>query len=411
MKSIFFLLLINVSLLFLMLSCGSTTDSEPDNSIHFVKVRDGDFILADKPFHFAGTNAYYLPNYQKLDTAAVERAFDAFEAAGIRVVRMWGFYDGYDCGYSAQDPSENVIQTAPGEYSEEALQDLDQVIAKGKERGMMFIMPFINYWNQLGGLCQYNTWAGVQDPSTNMEAFLNSETTQNWYKNYISTLLNRVNTVTGVAYKNEPAIFSWQIINEGRNSGRDPEILRDWYQEIARFIKSIDKNHLVGTGEEGFDERVPSEYSESNYSNTYALRANEGTSYILNTAIPEIDYGNAHWYAPDYGFGSNASQNLLDAQKAWIEDHQQIAEDLGKPFILGEYGFPGWGDERTLTIYTELWKFAEETKLDGSLLWQLTPDYVKCWEFGGNICWPAGREDEALYNNFAQHIERMNSIR
>lgn len=411
MKTYFSFIMCNVLLLILMLNCGSSTDADPADNSQFISTENANFVYNGQPFHFAGTNAYYLPNYQKLDTSAVVRAFDAFEDAGIRVIRMWGFYDGYDCGYSAQDNSENVIQTAPGEFSESALQDLDQVIAMGKERGMFFIIPIINYWDQLGGLCQYNTWAGVEDPSRNMSAFIDNEDTQQWYKNYITLLLNRVNTQTGVAYKNEPAIFSWQIMNEGRNSGQEPEIIRDWYQEIAQFIKSIDSNHLVGTGEEGFDEGTPSDYSEEAYSNTYALRAREGTSYILNTAIPEIDYGNAHWYAPDYGFGSTASEDLLTAQKAWIQNHQDIAASYNKPFILGEYGFPGWGDERVEAIYSELWDFAEETKLDGSLLWQLTPDYIKCWEFGGNICWPAGREDEVLYENFTQHVENMNTIR
>jgi hypothetical protein len=42
--------------------------------------------------------------------------------------------------------------------------------------------------------------------------------------------------------------------------------------------------------------------------------------------------------------------------------------------------------------------------LDGSLLWQLTSDYTKCTEYGGNICWPAGREDTELFLAFMNHI-------
>ncbi|MEX0594125.1 MAG: hypothetical protein WD115_05065, partial [Balneolaceae bacterium] len=259
----------------------------------FVSVRDGAFFLDGEPFRFAGTNAYYLPNYQKLDPELVNRTFHAFQAANVQVIRMWAFYDGYDCGYSKNDSSESVIQIRPGVYNEEALRNLDFVIAKGKRQNIRFILPLINYWDELGGICQYNTWAGAPDPSTNMEFFLSNEQTQYWYRAYISMILNRVNTFTGIAYKDEPAIFSWQIMNEGRNPGHTPEILRDWYQEIARYIKSIDPNHLVGTGEEGFDEGIPPVYSVDQYSNTYVLRANEGTSYVMNTSIPEIDYGNA----------------------------------------------------------------------------------------------------------------------
>ncbi|MFU8861728.1 MAG: glycoside hydrolase 5 family protein [Cyclonatronaceae bacterium] len=414
-KKINFSVLIAITVLFFTFYNTGSDRVDPDpvsdsnTTVHtgFVHIQNGMFALDGNEFRFAGTNAYYLPNYNKIDPDVVERTFNTFKAAGITVVRMWAFYDGYDCGYSSVDSGENVIQTSPGIYNEEALRDLDFVIARGKQQGIKFILPLINFWDDLGGICQYNTWAGASNPSTNMAFFLSNSSTQNWFKDYINMLLNRVNTITGVAYKNEPAILSWQIMNEGRNRGQNPEILRDWYREIAQYIKTIDPNHLVGTGEEGFDEGTPSIYSIEEYSNTYALRANEGTSYLLNTAIPEIDYGNAHWYPTEYGFGYTITPNLLTAQKAWLMDHSRIAKNHGKPFILGEYGFPGWGDDRVSTMYAALWAKAEKTELDGSLLWQLTSDYTKCTEFGGNICWPGGRVDSELFLAFMNHINQL----
>ncbi len=374
---------------------------------NFIYANNANFFLDGETFHFAGTNAYYLPNYQKIDPKVVNRAFRLFKNTGITVIRMWGFYDGYDCGYSRTDPNENVIQTEPGVYSEEALKDLDEVIAKGKELGIYFIIPFINYWDELGGICQYNTWAGAENPSTNMEFFLSNEQTQKWYKDYISMLLNRVNTVTQTAYKNEPAIFAWQIMNEGRNSGKEATVMRDWYRDIAQYIKSIDPNHMVSTGEEGFDEGTPSDYSVSQYENTYTLRSNEGTSYILNTNIPEIDFGNAHWYPTEYGFGDEINDAFLTAQKAWLNDHQAIAANAGKPSIIGEYGYPGWGNEQMKKVYRHFYTYAETIALDGNLIWQLTADGAKCWEFGGNICYPGGRADSSLYKMYKDHVKTM----
>jgi len=392
-----------------LIQCDSAINGVPvdTNAVHFVKVEDGDFVLNGEVFRFAGTNAYYLPNYEKIDPDLVDRTLNAFQETGIRVVRMWAFYDGFDCGYSRTDPSENVIQTAPGVYNERALQDLDRVIAKGSERGIYFILPLLNYWDELGGICQYNHWAGVANPGRNMAGFLASEQAQQWFRDYVSMLLNRVNTITGVAYKNDPAIFSWQIINEGRNSGQDPDILRDWYQEMARFIKSIDSNHLVGTGEEGFDEGIPAGYTTGDYTNLYVFRANEGTSYIRNTTIPEIDYGSAHWYPQDFGFGWEPSQAMLRAQEAWMRDHQAIAAEMGKPFIVGEYGYQGWGDSRQEQVYEHFWSVAEELRINGTLMWQLTTGHPKCTEFGGNICWPGGRRDATLYSRLREHVNRM----
>ncbi len=387
------------------------TSPPPTNQGAFVTVQNSDFVDNGSVMRFAGTNAYYLPNYEKLNPAVVDRAMDTFQDAGITVIRMWGFYDGYDCGYSKNDANENVIQTSPGVYSESALQDLDNVIAKGKEHGVRFIIPFINFWDQLGGVCQYNTWAGASNPSVNMQFFLTNSNTQKWYKDYIKMLLNRVNTVTGVAYKDEPAIMAWQIMNEGRNPGANPSVLRDWYRSIAQYIKSIDPNHLVSTGEEGFDEGTPSVYSVAEYSNTYALRANEGTSYVMNTAIPEIDFGNAHWYPAEYGFGNTINESLLKGQRAWLSDHKKIAENSGKPFMIGEFGFAGWGDDRVKTMYSALYQHAQTIQLDGNVLWQLTADGTKCWEFGGNICYPGGRADTELYNDFKNHITNLKNQR
>jgi mannan endo-1,4-beta-mannosidase len=344
-----------------------------------------------------------LPNYQKINDGLVKKTFDLFKKSGIKVVRMWGFYDG-----PPQYSGDITIQPKPGQYNEQALKYLDQVIAQGKKHGIRFIITLTNYWKQLGGMRQYNEWDS--HPDGGMKHFINDPDTQQWFKGYIKMLLNRTNTVTGVKYKNSPAIFSWEIINEGRLPKGTPQELRDWYQEIARYIKSIDPNHMVATGEEGFDEGVPSEYSAEKYSSTYVLRSNSGTSYMMNTAIPEIDYGTAHWYPTEWGLGEEVNDAMMKSQQAWINDHVEIAENLGKPFVLGEYGFPGWGSKQVETFYYKLWDQAERIKMDGVLLWQLTADETKCQEYGGNICWPGGRGDQVLYNEFVKHVEQMNSL-
>ena len=396
-----------------------SSGEKPDESFAdpdaFISVRNSNFEVDGRTFRFAGTNAYYLPNYQKLNPGVVDRTLDAFQDAGINVVRMWAFYDGYDCGWSKNDATENVIQTAPGQYSEQALRDLDRVIAKGKQRGIRFVLVLLNYWDELGGICQYNTWAGASNPSQNMNFFINNSNTQKWFKDYISMLLNRVNTETGRAYKDDPAVFGWQIINEGRNPGQAPQVLRDWYRDIARYIKSIDSSHLVSTGEEGFDDAslgqwesggfVHPNYSSQEYSNTYVLRADQGTSVVLNTAISEIDFVSAHWYPGDWGWRDGTDSERNRAMRAWLSDHQSIAEGRGKPFVLGEYGFHDSNWRPVPSLYNELWNHAEQIRLDGSFLWQFTiSSGPKCREFGGNICWP---DDASLYNNFKNHIQSV----
>ena len=82
-----------------------------------------------------------------------------------------------------------------------------------------------------------------------------------WYKDYISHLLNRVNFYTGIAYKDDPTIFAWELANEPRCQGSDPyptspncdaALITNWVSEISAYIQALDTNHLVGVGDEGF---------------------------------------------------------------------------------------------------------------------------------------------------------------
>lgn len=81
---------------------------------------------------------------------------------------------------------------------------------------------------------------------------------QTAYKNWISYLLNRVNIYTGVAYKNEPTILAWNVINEptlapgfDRSRGLAPgRILAAWVSEMIGHIRNTLKaKQLVFVGD------------------------------------------------------------------------------------------------------------------------------------------------------------------
>ena len=73
------------------------------------------------------------------------------------------------------------------------------------------------------------------------------------YKNYISFILNRRNTITGVLYKDDPIIFALELANEPHTSdnyeinlGLIPgNIVLAWVYEISAYIKGISPNHMV----------------------------------------------------------------------------------------------------------------------------------------------------------------------
>jgi mannan endo-1,4-beta-mannosidase len=121
------------------------------------------------------------------------------------------------------------------------------------------------------------------------------------YKDHVSTLLNRVNTVNGRVYKNDPTILSWELINEPRCSGCE-DLLQSWVSEMAAFVKSIDQNHLLTIGEEGFYPLWMIPQAGSNPSGWESWAAHEGQNFLYDHSDPNIDYTAIHlwiqnWYA------------------------------------------------------------------------------------------------------------------
>ncbi|KAG8878971.1 hypothetical protein FRB98_005891 [Tulasnella sp. 332] len=73
------------------------------------------------------------------------------------------------------------------------------------------------------------------------------------YKKYLSFVVP--------AFKNHPALFSWELANDPRCQGAsgtttsstcNTVTITTWVKEIAAFVKSLDPNHLVGAGDSGF---------------------------------------------------------------------------------------------------------------------------------------------------------------
>lgn len=63
---------------------------------------------------------------------------------------------------------------------------------------------------------QYVRWAGGRYH----DSFYRDPRIRAWHKAWISHLLNRVNMITGVAYKDDPTIMTWELGNEPRCARR-----------------------------------------------------------------------------------------------------------------------------------------------------------------------------------------------
>ncbi|MFH0837194.1 MAG: right-handed parallel beta-helix repeat-containing protein [Candidatus Aenigmatarchaeota archaeon] len=364
----------------------------------FIYVNGVNFILDEKPFFFSGANAYFLwyGNYNCNKTnpdpngICVTEAMDDAQAMNMTVIRTWGFSDGPEYWGSLQNPA--------GTYIEASFQKMDRLIQEADNKNTKLLISLTNNWNDFGGMCEYVKWCNI--PDANLcdpdaitgtlgaavhDTFYTNNCTKQLYKNYVTHFLNRTNTLTGVKYKNDPAIFAWELANEPRaQSDSTGETLKNWIAEMSAYIKSIDNNHMVASGEDGF--YVNGKRPE------YGYHGKDGADFIMNSDIDTIDFNSFH----AYNFWNNEN-NLM----YWIEKH---AEDsryiIAKPLVAGELD----GSKSDSEMQNTLNKL-EQTKVNGDLIWMICPtNFV---ESGGRcIYYPGGSKISMLTN----HSNYMNSF-
>jgi mannan endo-1,4-beta-mannosidase len=311
-------------------------------------------MTGSSPFYFLGANAYYLPFIAAYgQTATVSALFDAARSLGMTVLRTWAFFD------SPDTTDAGVMQLRPGVFNESGLRSLDFVVAEAKRASIRLVLPLVNNWDDYGGMNQYVRWKSEAMTGAH-DDFYSDALIREWYRSYVSMLLTRVNTFTGVAYRDEPAIMAWELANEPRSSDRSGQMVCRWLDDMSRFVKSIDPNHLVGSGEEGFDISPAGYEASGGEGAAWLFDGTGGVSFTLNSALPSLDFAGIHLYPEAWSLP-------VDAANSWIRDHCRIAGTLGKPLVLGEFSIrDGKAQAFESWLRTALLDGAA-----GSLVWQL----------------------------------------
>lgn len=294
------------------------------------------FTLNGEPFCFAGSNNYYLIYKSH---KMVDDVFETAESMGLKVLRFWGYLDrgsldGTVRSVDGEGAKNGVYfqywdpQTQRPAYNdgESGLQHLDYVLDAARKHDIKVIVVFTNNWKDFGGMDQYLVWYG----RTEHQQFYTDPVIVHAYKDWIAHVIGRKNSITGVPYRDDPAIFAWELANEPRctNSGEfdhaadcSPPLLNRWVDDVSAYIKSLDSNHLVAVGDEGFFAGGDSA----------GYDGSEGVDHAAFLASKHIDFGTFHLYPESWGHRTSwASQ--------WIEDHISAAQAAGKPTLLEEYG-------------------------------------------------------------------------
>lgn len=296
----------------------------PIADAQFVRRQGATLLLDEQPFRFLGNNLYFNQAAVAYgQVAAYEEALDKTAALGFTVVRA----NAHNDHPPTVDPA--AIQSAPGNYNERNLQALDQSIALAKARNLRLILRFTNYWEAYGGIRRYVEWFLGRLPSqAETKLFYTEPVIRQWFQSYIRFLLDRRNTVTGITYRDEPAILAWELANELRSPGA-PEALLEWTADMAAFLRRQDANHLIADGGEGFDD-APHLYP--GLSRNYAVNGADGGSYHRLARIPELDMLSFHLYPSSWKLNDDSDVRI------YITRHEEIAEAAGKVPYLGEFG-------------------------------------------------------------------------
>ncbi|HUB81413.1 MAG TPA: cellulase family glycosylhydrolase [Bryobacteraceae bacterium] len=343
------------------IALASAAISSAQGSGGFVGVANGALTLNNAPFRFGGTNSYAL--MQESQTV-VEQVLGTAAANHFTGLRMWGFTDvasSANTSFYLQNFSGGSPQFNDGVNG---LANVDYAIYKAGQLGLKLIVTLTNNWTDYGGMDTYSEARGLQYH----DQFYTDPTVIQWYENWVSHVLNHVNTISGVAYKNDPTIMIWELANEPRCQGSgtasgglpssgtcNPQSIVSWISTVSAFLKSIDSNHLVAIGDEGF------------FCNSAGVPASlnicyAGVDSVAFSQVPGVDVVGFHLYPDTW------SQTAAWGEQ-YITQHIVSAKAVGKPVYMGEFGILE-GNIRN-SLYDDYTNLILQNGGSGALFWDL----------------------------------------
>ncbi|CCM05720.1 uncharacterized protein FIBRA_07952 [Fibroporia radiculosa] len=314
----------------------------------YVKTSGQNFVLDGETFTVVGANSYWV-GLTGLTTSEMDQTFSDIAAVGATAVRTWGFND-------VTTPSGDYYQlwtngTATVNYGPTGLENFDNVVAAAKAYGIRLIVTLTNNWDNYGGMDVYVSELTGTDYH---DYFYSDPVVIAAYKTYVNAFVSR--------YIDEPGILAWELANEPRCAGSTgvtsgnctAPLITSWIAEMSAYIHSIDSNHLVGIGDEGFFDD-PS-------STDYPYQGGEGINFTANLAVPTIDFGTAHLYPLSWG----ETEDPIEWGVEWIENHATAQKAQNKPVLLEEFGITSNKTETYEAWYSAI----VSSGLTGDLIWQ-----------------------------------------
>ncbi|KIM98445.1 glycoside hydrolase family 5 protein [Oidiodendron maius Zn] len=317
----------------------SSTTTSISTSTGYPKTSGLFFDIDGKAEYYAGTNCYWC-GFLTAD-GDVDQVFADIASSGLKIVRVWGFNDVNTIPSTGtvwyQYLSESGSQINTGAYG---LERLDYVVSSAESHDIKLIINFVNNWSDYGGIAAYVAAFGG-----NSSTWFTDSASQAQYQAYIKAVVSR--------YTTSSAILSWELANEPRCSGCDVSVIYNWAAATSKYIKSLDPNHMVTIGDEGFG---PTTGGDGSYPFTTSAG---GYNWQTNLEIETLDFATFHLYPQSWGTSSTWG-NL------WITTHAAACVNASKPCLLEEFGY---SDECSVeSVWQSL--SLDTTGMAGDMFWQ-----------------------------------------
>lgn len=309
----------------------------------FVTVEGRHFALDGHPWYARGANFWYgaylgRPSNPRGRERLV-RELDRLQSLGVNNLRVLGASEA--CAIAGT--VKPAIQTAPGVLNEDVLEGLDFLLAEAAKRRMTLVIFLSNNWDWSGGFPQYLAWTtgkpaqGVdttpwKEWNRLQSTFFTNQAALGLYRSYVATLVGRTNKLTGVRYRDDPAILAWELANEPRPGEREEDndtvfaTFLAWVDSTSAYIHTLDPRHLVTTGSEG---AMGCLYDDNKVRLVHGVK---GIDYLVFHVWPK----NWRWFDVTR-YRETLDQTLRQARD-YTERHFAIADSLNKPCIIEEFG-------------------------------------------------------------------------
>ena len=309
----------------------------------FMSFNIPNLTYTEDDMRFGQVNPFRLPTTYEIDDALA-----TIQQMGGRVARTYVL----SVAKTNDLPGTSRHILAPDKLNEEAMVVLDEVLASANRHNVRLIIPFVDFASWWGGITELSAWRG----KTKDEFFTDPQVKED-YKKLVAVVVNRVNTKTGVRYKDDKAVLAWELGNELKAPV-------EWVREMGPIVKQLVPKQLLAE------------------------------SYFTANDNPGVDIVQDHLYQGD-------------PEKMIAQIHESVKRAAGKKvYMVGEFGFVSTEAMRGLmdTMIKDpaiagglIWSLRFHNQ-DGGYYWHHEPwggDFFKAYHWPGG---PAGAAyDEARF--------------